>query len=612
MNIRAARETDVPAILDLVEQHVRQGNLLPRSIESIQSTIADWLVGVDAEGDIVACVSLFRYTPELAEVRSLAVADKVKGQGYGRTIVKALIAQARLRQVPVLFALTRVAPFFHKLGFQNSHKERFPEKVWRDCRMCPLFHECDETAVVMHLAPIQPARSIPIPMRQRIPALSGPSQRVDQKTFEIEKGVIPMSKSSVEKVVLAYSGGLDTSVIVPWLKENYGCEVICFCADIGQGDVELAGLEEKALASGASKVYVEDLRHEFAKDFLFPMMQAGAVYERRYLLGTSVARPLIAKWQVAIAEAEGADAVAHGATGKGNDQVRFELTYKALNPTLKVIAPWREWDIRSREDALVYAKKHNVPVVHTEKSIYSRDANLWHISHEGGILEDPANEPEESMYLWTTSPEQAPDEPEEITIEFEAGIPVALNDVQLPPATLIETLNDLGAKHGIGRIDLVENRLVGMKSRGVYETPGGSLLYAAHRELESLALDRDTSHYKEQIALRYAELVYFGKWYHSLREGLQSFIEQTQETVTGWVKLKLYKGNIIVAGRYSPNSLYREDFATFGQEDVYDQEDAVGFITLFGLQMKVKAMMDVSDGGKSRYAAPDYSKFKRD
>ncbi|MFN2105396.1 MAG: argininosuccinate synthase, partial [Candidatus Promineifilaceae bacterium] len=292
-----------------------------------------------------------------------------------------------------------------------------------------------------------------------------------------------MSKSSVEKVVLAYSGGLDTSVIVPWLRENYDCEVICFCANIGQENAELEGLEAKALASGASKVYVEDLRHEFAKDFLFPMMQAGAVYERRYLLGTSVARPLIAKWQVAIAEAEGADAVAHGATGKGNDQVRFELTYKALNPTLKVIAPWREWDIRSREDALAYAKKHNVPVVHTEKSIYSRDSNLWHMSHEGGILENPANEPEESMYLLTTSPENAPDEPEEVKIDFEAGIPVAVNDVQLPPATLIEQLNELGAKHGVGRIDLVENRLVGMKSRGVYETPGGSILYAAHREL---------------------------------------------------------------------------------------------------------------------------------
>jgi argininosuccinate synthase len=419
-------------------------------------------------------------------------------------------------------------------------------------------------------------------------------------------------ESSINKVVLAYSGGLDTSVIVPWLKENYGCEVICFCADIGQGENELNGLEDKAIASGALKVYVEDLRHEFAKDFLFPLLQSGAVYERQYLLGTSVARPIIAKWQVAVAEAEGADAVAHGCTGKGNDQVRFELTYKALNPTLKVIAPWREWEIRSREDALAYARNHNIPVAQTERSIYSRDHNLWHISHEGGVLEDPAQEPEESMYQWTVPPETAPDSAEVVKIDFERGIPVAVNDVQMAPATLIDALNKVGAKHGIGRVDLVENRLVGMKSRGVYETPGGTILYAAHRELESLCLDRDTAHYKQQIAVRYAELVYFGKWYHTLREGLQSFIEETQETVSGWVNLKLYKGNVIVQGRFSPHSLYREDFATFGQDDVYDQEDAAGFINLFGLQMKVKAMMEVSDEGSSRYAAPDYSKFKRD
>jgi argininosuccinate synthase len=421
-----------------------------------------------------------------------------------------------------------------------------------------------------------------------------------------------MKKDPITKVVLAYSGGLDTSVIVPWLRENYGCEVICFCADIGQGVEELVGLEEKGLASGASKVIIEDLRHEFAQDFLFPMVQSGAIYERQYLLGTSIARPLIAKWQVAVAEAEGADAVAHGCTGKGNDQVRFELTYKALNPTLKVLAPWREWDIRSREEALAYARAHNVPVSQSEKSIYSRDRNLWHFSHEGGILEDPANEPEKAMFTWTANPEDAPDEPEVIEIAFEQGIPVSVNGVKMPPAALVEQLNELGAKHGVGRIDLVENRLVGMKSRGVYETPGGTILYAAHRELESLCLDRDTAHYKGQMALRYAELVYFGKWFHTLREALQAFFTETQQTVTGWVKLKLYKGNAIVVGRQSDNSLYREDFATFGQEDVYDQKDAVGFITLFGLQMKVKAMMEVSDGGRTRYAAPDYSQFKRD
>lgn len=414
------------------------------------------------------------------------------------------------------------------------------------------------------------------------------------------------------KVVLAYSGGLDTSVIVPWLKENYHCEVICFCANIGQEDYELNGLREKALASGASKVYIEDLRHEFAKDFLFPMLQASAVYERQYLLGTSVARPLIAKWQVAIAEVEGAEAVAHGCTGKGNDQVRFELTFKALNPKLKVIAPWREWDIRSREDALAYARQHNVPVAQTEKDMYSRDSNLWHLSHEGGVLEDPANEPEKSMFRLTVDPEDAPNEAEVVKISFEKGLPVAVNDIQLPPAQIIMKLNELGGKHGIGRIDLVENRLVGMKSHGVYETPGGTLLYNAHRELESLCLDRDTLHYKEQMSLRYAELVYFGQWYTTLREALQSFVDRTQETITGWVKIKLYKGNAIIIGRYSPNSLYREDFATFGKDDVYDQSEAEGFINLFGLQMKVKAMMEVSDGGKTRYAAPDYSKFKRD
>ncbi|MBP6472156.1 MAG: argininosuccinate synthase [Chloroflexi bacterium] len=611
MNIRPARETDIPAILRLVSDHARRGDLLPRSALSIRDTLHDWLVGVYPDGDIVACVSLFYYTPYLAEVRSLAVSDRVKGQGWGRTIVKEAINEARHRNVPTLFALTRAVDFFQKVGFKITVKERFPQKVFRDCSICPLLEACDETAVVLELGPaeIQPSLFIPVTGGASVHAI------FEDETQNTQKGVLPMSsksKSKVNKVVLAYSGGLDTSVIVPWLKENYGCEVICFCADIGQGDFELKGLREKALASGASKVYIEDLRHEFAKDFLFPMLQSGAIYEKEYLLGTSVARPLIAKWQVAIAEAEGADAVAHGATGKGNDQVRFELTFKALNPTLKVIAPWREWEIRSREDALAYAKKHNVPVVHTEKSIYSRDANLWHISHEGGILEDPSLEPEKAMFLFTVDPEDAPNEAEVVKIDFEQGLPVAVNDVQLPPAAVIEKLNELGAKHGVGRVDLVENRLVGMKSHGVYETPGGTILYKAHQALESLCLDRDTLHFKEQVAVRYAELVYYGKWYTSLREAMQVFVDKTQEPVTGWVKVKLYKGNVITIGRSSPMSLYREDFATFGKEDVYDQSDAVGFITLFGLQMKVKAMMEVSDGGKTRYSAPDYSKFKRD
>ncbi|MCP4427423.1 MAG: argininosuccinate synthase [Chloroflexi bacterium] len=600
MTIRPALEADIHDILCLVSDHARRGDVLPRTALSIRDTLADWLVGAHEDGGIVACVNLLYYTPFLAEVRSLAVHDRVKGNGWGSKLVQALIAEAKQRQVPTLFALTRAVRFFQRLGFVNTDIAQFPQKVRRDCQFCLIQNNCDETAVILYTNP-----QISLDLDLRAPGRPRRSQLP-------EKGVQIMSKAKVNKVVLAYSGGLDTSVIVPWLKENYGCEVIAFCANIGQGDVELEGLKEKALASGASKVYIEDLRHEFAKDFLIPMMQSGAIYEKEYLLGTSVARPLIAKWQVAIAEAEGADAVAHGATGKGNDQVRFELTYKALNPTLKVIAPWREWDIRSREDALVYAKKHNVPVVHTEKSIYSRDANLWHLSHEGGLLEDPVNEPEEIMYQWTTSPENAPDEAEVVKLDFEQGVPVGVNDVQLPPAQLIETLNDLGAKHGVGRIDLVENRLVGMKSHGVYETPGGTILYKAHQGLESLALDRDTNHFKEQLAVRYAELVYNGKWYTSLREAMQAFIEKTQETVTGWVKIKLYKGNVTIIGRESPESLYREDFATFGQEDVYDQSDAVGFITLFGLQMKVKAMQEVSGGGQTKYAAPDYSKFKRD
>ena len=419
-----------------------------------------------------------------------------------------------------------------------------------------------------------------------------------------------MPPSDIKKIVLAYSGGLDTSVIVPWLKENYpGSEVICFCANIGQAD-DMSGLNEKALRSGAAKCIIEDLREEFAKDYLYKLIQSSAVYERRYLLGTSIARPLIAAHQVRVAEAEGADALAHGCTGKGNDQVRFELTFAALNPRLKVIAPWREWHIRSREDALAYARDHDVPVTATLKSIYSRDSNLWHLSHEGGILENPASEPEEDMYQLTVAPEAAPDQAEYVEIAFEGGEPVAVNGEAFSPASLIAKLNTIAGRHGVGRVDLVENRLVGMKSRGVYETPGGTLLVHAHRELEALCLDRDTLHYKDVIANRYAELVYYGQWFTLLRVSLQAFIDQTQLRVSGNVRLKLYKGNVITAGRTSPYSLYREDLATFGKEDVYDQSDAAGFITLFGLPMKVNALIDIAAG--HRYKAPDYSKFKRD
>jgi argininosuccinate synthase len=419
-----------------------------------------------------------------------------------------------------------------------------------------------------------------------------------------------MIKPAIKKIVLAYSGGLDTSVIVPWLVENYGCEVVCFTADVGQGE-EMDGLEAKAKASGASQLIIRDLREEFATDYLFPVLRGGAIYERKYLLGTSIARPLIAKHQVDVAHQVGADAVAHGATGKGNDQVRFELTYTALDPRLRIVAPWREWEIRSREDAIRYAKEHNVPVAATMKSIYSRDRNLWHLSHEGGLLEDPWTEPEESMYQISTSPENAPDQPEYVEIEFETGVPIAVNGQKMSPATIVDTLNTIGGKHGIGRVDLVEGRLVGMKSHGVYETPGGTILYAAHQELESVVLDKETIHFKDLVAIKYAEIIYNGLWFSPLRESLAAFVDSTQGPVTGLVRLKLYKGNIIPVGRKSQFSLYREDFATFGQEDVYDQSDAEGFIHLFGLPLKVRALNGLPVSGLNM-PKPDYSRFKRD
>ena len=415
---------------------------------------------------------------------------------------------------------------------------------------------------------------------------------------------------SVEKVVLAYSGGLDTSVIVPWLKENYGCEVVCFTADVGQAD-ELEGLEEKALASGASQLIIKDLNEEFASDYLIPLVRSGAIYERKYLLGTSVARPLIAKHLVEVAHQVGADAIAHGATGKGNDQVRFELTVMALDPRLKVIAPWREWGIRSREDALAYAAERGIPVPNTLKSIYSRDRNLWHLSHEGGLLEETWVEPEESMFLLSVSPEDAPDHPEYIEIEFDSGIPTRLNGEEVSLVQLISQLNTIGGVHGIGRADMVENRLVGMKSHGVYETPGGTILMAAHRELESLVLDKATLQYKDTVALKYAELLYNGLWFSPLKEAIDAFMDNTQGPVTGTVRLKLYKGNIIPVGRKSPFSLYREDFATFGQEDVYDQSDAEGFIHIYGLPLKVRALNKLPVSGLDM-PKPDYSRFKRD
>ncbi|NLU48230.1 MAG: argininosuccinate synthase [Syntrophomonadaceae bacterium] len=395
----------------------------------------------------------------------------------------------------------------------------------------------------------------------------------------------------MKKVVLAYSGGLDTSIIIPWLKENYGCEVIAFCADLGQGE-ELEPVKEKAIKSGASKIYVEDLVEEFVTQYCWPVLKAGAVYEKKYLLGTSFARPLIAKKLVEIAEKEGAEAVAHGATGKGNDQVRFELGVKALNPDLKIIAPWRQWHIRSREDAIEYAAAHGIEVPVTKEKIYSRDRNIWHISHEGGPLEDPANERPDEVLVLTGPPEQAPDKPAYVEIGFEQGIPISLDGQKYGPVELLTELNRLGGANGVGIVIIVENRLVGMKSRGVYETPGGTILHAAHDELERLTLDRRTLQFKELVATKYAELVYDGNWFSKLKQCLDAFVDEPQKTVTGTVRVKLYKGNCEAVASTSPYSLYNEDLATFGADEIYSHKDAEGFINLFGLPLKVQALME--------------------
>ena len=413
--------------------------------------------------------------------------------------------------------------------------------------------------------------------------------------YEKRKGyIMAKAKKDIKKVVLAYSGGLDTSIIIPWLKENYNnCEVIAVSADVGQG-TELDGLEEKALKTGASKLYIEDLKEEFIQEYVYPTVQAGAVYENKYLLGTSFARPIIAKRIVEIAKAEGADAICHGCTGKGNDQVRFELTIKAFAPEMTIIAPWREWSIKSREEEIEYAEAHNIPLKINRETNYSKDKNIWHLSHEGLDLEDPANEPQYNhpgFLELGVSPEQAPDEPTYVTIHFEKGKPTAINGKEMNGVEVVTTLNELGGKNGVGLADIVENRLVGMKSRGVYETPGGAILYHAHNKLEELCLDRDTFHYKQQIGLKFAELVYYGQWFTPLREALSAFVDSTQQTVTGDVKLKLYKGNIIDAGVTSPYSLYDPEIATFDEDEVYNQADANGFINLFGLPIKVYAHM---------------------
>ena len=420
--------------------------------------------------------------------------------------------------------------------------------------------------------------------------------------YEKRKGyIMAKAKKDIKKVVLAYSGGLDTSIIIPWLKENYNnCEVIAVSADVGQG-TELDGLEEKALKTGASKLYIEDLKEEFIQEYGYPTVQAGAVYENKYLLGTSFARPIIAKRIVEIAKAEGADAICHGCTGKGNDQVRFELTIKAFAPEMTIIAPWREWSIKSREEEIEYAEAHNIPLKINRETNYSKDKNIWHLSHEGLDLEDPANEPQYNhpgFLELGVSPEQAPDEPTYVTIHFEKGKPTAINGKEMNGVEVVTTLNELGGKNGVGLADIVENRLVGMKSRGVYETPGGAILYHAHNKLEELCLDRDMFHYKQQIGLKFAELVYYGQWFTPLREALSAFVDSTQQTVTGDVKLKLYKGNIIDAGVTSPYSLYDPEIATFDEDEVYNQADANGFINLFGLPIKVYAHMKAKTENK--------------
>jgi argininosuccinate synthase len=397
-----------------------------------------------------------------------------------------------------------------------------------------------------------------------------------------------MSKAEkIKKVVLAYSGGLDTSIILKWIKQEYDCEVITLTADLGQGE-ELDGIEEKALSTGASKAFVEDLREEFARDFIFPCFRAGAIYEGRYLLGTSIARPLIAKRMVEIAESEGAQAVAHGATGKGNDQVRFELGAMGMNPRLETIAPWREWDLKSRTDLIKFAEENGIPIPVNRRKPWSMDANLLHVSFEGAELEDPWNAPSPESYRYCTPIEKAPDEPEIITIDFECGDPVAINGVSHSPAALVEKLNEIGGKHGIGRVDMVENRFVGMKSRGVYETPGGTIIHVAHRDLEGLCMDREVMHLRDSLIPKYAEMVYNGYWYAPERIALQAMIDKTQEKITGTVRVKLYKGNVVPEGRKSPYSLYRSDLATFEEDDVYDQKDAAGFIKLIGLRLKGK------------------------
>ena len=617
INIRLAVLQDIPEIYALISADARRGGLLPRSIESITQAIDDFAVAesqpedgertigndsslsVSRSPSIAGCGALAPMSPNLVELRSLAVDKSMRGKGVGQQLVVYLVDQARLRNFGTIYALTRAVDFFVKCGFEIEPKENFPEKVWHDCVNCPLIANCDEVAVALDLLDNRL-----VPTDHHI----DPSSVVGRRSAFVDLKDIDVI-GDVKKVVLAFSGGLDTSCAVPWLRETFGCEVICYVANVGQQD-DLQEVEARALAGGASKVIIEDLRNEFANEYLFPMIQSGAIYENKYMLGASIVRPLIAKHQVNVAEREGADALAHGATGKGNDQVRFELTYMALNPHLKVIAPWREWQIKGREDALSYARARNIPISESFDDIYSDDDNLWHVSHEGGRLEDPWQEPDERMYQFVVSAEQAPDTPEYVEIEFISGMPKKINGHELRGADLIRTLNLLGARHGVGRADLVENRLVGMKSHGAYETPGGTILRAAHQGLEELTLDREALHFKQLVALKYADLVYNGQWFTPLRDALQAFVAVTQRDVTGIARVKLYKGNATLVGRKALYSLYREDLATFMSDDVYDQTDADGFITLYGLPNRVKAQVDFNRANAHRNPSVDMAKAR--
>jgi len=653
--VRPATLDDVPAIVTLIAQNARKGGLLPRSEASIRAHIGNFLVaerrienealsiekpdtptsqsaignpccdpgspGAPAEAragrcSIVGCGSLLPMNTTLVELRSLAVDERARGAGVGRELVAALVGEARRRQFGTIFALTRAVSFFEKCGFSVAPKEFFPEKVWNDCVACPMLENCDEVAVMMPLqqdhgnairiAPEDRERVLQAVRAGRIArrAVSRenliPLETVTRLAEEARAyRTLPSApRRNVHRVVLAYNGGLDSSAIVPWLIETYGCEVVCFVADIGQRE-DFEAIRQKALRSGASKVIIKDLRDEFANEYLFPLIQSGAIYENKYLLGSSISRPLIAKHQVDVAEQEGADALAHGATGKGNDQVRFELTYMAMNPRLRVIAPWREWDFDGRAEVYEYARSRGVPLGEYEKGVYTQDENLWHFNHEGGRLEDLEYEPEEHLWEWTNAIEETPDQPEYVEIEFVSGIPRRLNGVALGGAALIERLNEIGALHGVGRADIVENRLIGMKSRRLDEAPGGTILRIAHQGLEEITLDRETMHFKQIVALKYAEVVYNGQWFTPLRDALQAFVTVTQRDVTGSVRVKLFKGNAMVVQRRATYSLYREDLATFNTDVTYDHDDADGFVKLYGLPMRVKAQLDQRRAGRA-------------